>query len=160
MALFRRVPLADAVVRADALPAEAAAYQRDEVTLGWEERVRARARRASDEGFEFATTLPRGLVLRDGDTFVLPADHRVIVVREREEPVFVLTPSSRDEWALWAYHIGNSHQPMMIAGDAIVCPDVPGMEQVLDYHRIPFLRSTRAFTPVSTGPGHHGGPLA
>ncbi len=42
--------------------------------------------------------------------------------------------------ALFAYHIGNSHQPVMIADDAIVCPDALGMEQVLTYHAIPFLR--------------------
>ena len=39
--------------------------------------------------------------------------------------------------------------------DAIVCPDVPGMEQVLTYHVIPFTREQRAFTPVSQAPGHH-----
>ncbi len=51
-------------------------------TLGWEERLKVRARRESDTGFEFATALPRGTVLRDGDCFVFD-DLKIVVVRAR-----------------------------------------------------------------------------
>jgi hypothetical protein len=37
---------------------------------------------------------------------------------------------------------------MMITGDAIVCPDALGMDQILAYHAIPFLREQRRFTPI------------
>jgi urease accessory protein len=152
---FATVPVADAVEREEQLAADGG-YARDSITLGWEDRLKTRARRHSDGGFAFAVALPRGTILRDGDCFVLHAPPRVIVVRERTEPVFVVRPRSQGEWALWAYHIGNSHQPIMIADEAIVCPDLPGMEQVLTYHGIPFTRETRAFTPVSAAPGHPG----
>ncbi len=75
----------------------------------------------------------------------------VVTVVERLEPVFVVEPPTAAEWGLFAYCIGNSHQPLMLTTTAIVCPDVPGMEHVLAYHGIPFSRSTRAFTPVSLG---------
>ena len=63
--------------------------------------------------------------------------------------------ASAAQAARWAYYIGNSHQPLMIADDALVCADVPGMEQVLTWHAIPFTREQRAFTPESQGPEHH-----
>jgi urease accessory protein UreE len=72
----------------------------------------------------------------------------------RAEPVFVITPTSSVEWALYAYHIGNNHLPLMISGGEIVCPDVPGLELVLEQHGIPFARATRAFTPVGAAPNH------
>ena len=156
VALFRSIPIVEGTHREEHLPPEAAAFDRDILTLGWEERLRTRARRTSDSGFEFATALPRGTILRDGDAFVLHEARRVVVLRERAEPVFVIEPSTPLECGLWAYQIGNSHQPLMVTPTALICPDVPGMEQVLQYHAIPFTRDRRAFTPASQGPAHHG----
>jgi urease accessory protein len=156
MALFRSMPIAEAVFRIERLPAGLVDHPRDTLTLGWEERLKARARRRSDAGVEFGTALPRGTVLREGDCLPLETPPLLVVVREQAEPVLVVRPSTPGEWALWGYHIGNSHQPLMIADDALVCADVAGMEQVLAYHGIPFTRETRAFTPVSQAPGHHG----
>jgi urease accessory protein UreE len=99
-------------------------------------------------GFEFATALARGTVLRAGDCFIFDAARLVVRVVERAESVFVIRPQTQREWALFGYHIGNSHQPIMLLDDEIVCADVPGMEQVLTYHAIPFSRSDRGFTPV------------
>jgi urease accessory protein UreE len=72
----------------------------------------------------------------------------VIVVVEREDPVFVVEVRDAAEAGLFAYYIGNSHQPAMISAAAIVCPDVAGMQQVLEQQRIPFTRAMRRFTPV------------
>ena len=124
------------------------------MTLGWEERLKARARRRSDGGFEFATALPRGTVLRQDDCFVFDAQRIVVRVVEREEPMLVVRPKDHREWGVFAYHIGNSHQPVMIADDAIVCPDALGMDQLLKYHAIPFLRERRRFTPLGQSSDH------
>ena len=137
------------------MPPTAAGYLRETLTLGWEERLRARARRVSDQGFEFATVLERGQVLRDGDCFVFDHPGRVVRVIEQAEPVFVVRPRTARESALFTYHIGNSHQPMMLVNAEVVCPDVQGMEQVLRYHGIPFVRERRPFTPVGQIPDHH-----
>jgi urease accessory protein len=152
--VFKPLPVAHDVHSSDALPPAARDYARDTLTLGWEERTKARALRRSDGGVEFGTSLPRGAILRHGDVFVLDVIATCIEVLEREEPVFVIQPSTPDEWARFAYQIGNSHQPMMVADASIVCPDVAGMAQVLDYHRIPFTRARRAFTPIGHVPDH------
>jgi urease accessory protein len=152
--LFKSLPVAKTIVRLETLPAPARGYTQETVTLGWEERLRARARRQSDAGFAFATTLPRGTILRNGDCFIFEPQRVLIRVVELDEPMLVVRPSSNREWGLFAYHIGNSHQPMMITDDAIVCPDALGMDQILKYHAIPFVRERRPFTPVGQVSDH------
>jgi urease accessory protein len=149
---FKSIEIVRDVFREEDLPIPAAA--RETMTLGWEERLKARARRRSDGGREFATALARGTILRAGDCLVLGDPHVVIVVVEAAEPVFVVRPRTPADWALFAYCIGNSHQPLMITDDAIVCADAMGMEQVLEHHAIPFSREIRPFTPVA-GVGDH-----
>lgn len=153
--LFRRLPIADAVFTLDRLPAGLLDHPRDRATVGWQDRMTPRARLRTDGGVEFGTALPPGVVLRDGDCLALEQPRLVVVVREREEPVLVARTDSAAQAARWAYYIGNSHQPLMIADDALICPDVPGMEQVLTHHAIPFTREQRTFTPEPQGADHH-----
>jgi urease accessory protein len=136
------------------LPGRARDYRRDTITLGWEDRVQAHGRRRSDSGLEFALSLPRGTVLRGGDCLVLDESRVVIAVVERPEPVFVIEPGSPREWGLYAYHIGNRHQPMMLTDRSIVCPDVPGVEQLLNQQHIPYTRAVLPFTPATAVAGH------
>ena len=136
------------------LPGGARAYARDTVTLGWEARTHVHGRRTTDGGVEFGTSLPRGTVLRDGDCFVLDADRLVVSIVARPEPVFVVEPHSAQEWALFAYHIGNRHQPVMITERVLVCPDAPGVEALLQQHHMPYRRAVQPFTPVATVAGY------
>lgn len=152
--MFRSIPIARMCYQASAVPPAAASYTHDSITLGWEDRLKARGRRRSDSGFEFATALPRGTVLAAGDRLVLDEAARVVEVRELAEDVLVVTPASPQEWGLFAYHIGNSHQPLMMTATAIVCAELPGMVQVLEFHGIPFVRERRPFTPVGLIPDH------
>ena len=46
------------------------------------------------------------------------------------------------------------HQPVMITDRALVCPDVPGVEQLLQQHHMPYTRAMRPFTPAATVAGH------
>jgi len=142
------------VFHASNLPADACAFARDSVTLGWEERTHVHGRRRTNGGVEFGTSLPRGTVLRGGDCFVLAPARLVVDIVERDEPVFVVAPRAPQDWALFAYHIGNRHQPMMITDAGLVCPDVPGMEQLLQQQHIPYARATRPFTPAAVTAGH------
>jgi urease accessory protein UreE len=152
--LFKSLPIAKNTDRLKALSGAALGFEQDTLTLGWEERLRIRARRRSDGGREFATALPRGTVLHEDDCFVFDAQRVVVRVLEREEPMLVVRPKDHREWAVFAYHIGNSHQPVMIADDAIVCPDALGMDELLKYHAIPFLREHRKFTPLGQVSDH------
>ena len=147
--MFKSLPVADVTSRADALPADARAFARDTIALGWDDRLKARARRRSDGGLEFGTALPRGTVLRAGDCLVIQSHRTVVEVVERLEPAFVIEPHTPSQWALFAYHIGNGHQPLMVTERALVCPDAPGVERLLQYHRIPYARADVAFTPAS-----------
>ena len=130
------------------------AFARDTVTLGWEDRTHVHGRRRTDGGVEFGTSLPRGTVLQDGDCFVFEPDRLVVVVVEKPEPVFVIEPRGAQEWGLFAYHIGNRHQPLMITDRGLVCPDVPGVELLLQQHHMPYARATQPFTPAATVAGH------
>jgi len=132
-----------------------AAYARDTITLGWEARVQAHGRKRSDGGVEFGLALPRGTILREGDAFVLDEQRLVVRVVERPEPVFVIEARTPAEWGLYGYHIGNRHQPVMITDRGIVCPDIAGVEQLLEQHRIPYTRAMLPFTPATAGVPHH-----
>ena len=141
--------------REETLPAASRGYARDTITLGWEDRLHVHGRRRSDGGVAFGLSLPRGTMLRGGDCLVVDAAKTVVVVVERPEPAFLIKPRTPREWALFAYHIGNGHQPLMITDGAIVCPHVAGVERLLEQHRIPFTRVTLPFTPVTSGDSHH-----
>ena len=153
--MFKTLPVADRIYRESELPESSASYARDTIALGWEERVKAHGRRRSDGGVEFGTSLPRGSVLRAGACFVLDSERLVVAVIERPEPVFVIEPLTPSDWGLFAYHIGNGHQPLMITDRGLVCPDVPGAESLLQHHRIPYVRAHLAFTPAGGGTDHH-----
>jgi urease accessory protein len=146
--------IVERVYHDDELPPIACTYGRDAVTLGWEERTHVHGRRRTDGGVEFGTSLPRGTVLRRGDLLVLDADRLIVAIVERPERVFVVEPATPHDWGLFAYHIGNRHQPLMITAGALVCPDVPGVEQLLQQHRMPYTRAMMAFTPAATVAGH------
>jgi urease accessory protein len=152
--MFKTLPVADVAYREETLPESARGYARDTVALGWEERLKSRGRRRSESGFEFGTSLPRGSVLRAGDRLVLELSRTIVEVVERLEPALVIEPRTPAEWGLFAYHIGNGHQPLMITEQALVCPDLPGVEMLLQYHRIPFVRSDVAFTPAAAPSDH------
>ena len=143
--------IVERVFKENELPEASRAFARDTMTLGWEDRTHVHGRRRTDGGVEFGTSLPRGTVLRDGDCLVLddgaPGRRRSSSARSRS------SSSSRaraPEWALFAYHIGNRHQPVMITDRALVCPDVPGVEQLLQQHHMPYARATLPFTPAAT----------
>lgn len=154
--MFKPLPIVEEVCRVDAMSDSARGLRRDTITLGWEDRVKTRGRRRSDSGVEFATALPRSTVLRQGDCFVLP--DVVVEVAERPESVFVIEPRTPAEWGLFAYQIGNSHQPLMIAGGMLVCPADPGMRQVLEHYGIPFRSAEQPFTPLGFNMGHQHAP--
>jgi len=146
--------IVERVYRDGELPAGSGVYARDTLTLGWEDRTHVHGRRRTDGGVEFGTSLPRGTVLRAGDLVVLDAERLVVSIVERPEPVFIVEPRTPSEWGLFAYHIGNRHQPLMITDRALVCPEVPGVEQLLQQHRMPYARAMMPFTPAATVAGH------
>lgn len=153
-AVFKTLPVVEKPYRVETLAPGTRDYRRDSIVLGWEDRMKTRGRRRSTGGVEFGTALPRGTVLRGGDCLVIESARVIVEVVEQLEPVFVVEPLTAAEWGLFAYHIGNGHQPLMITDRALVCPDVPGAEMLLQYHGIPYVRAQAAFTPAAVGHRH------
>jgi len=145
----------DRIYREDTLPPTSRGYARDTITLGWDDRLRVHGRRRSDGGIAFGLFLPRGTILRGGDCLVAAEATTVVVVVERPEAVFLIEPRTPQEWGLYAYLIGHRHQPLMVTETAIVCPDVAGVEQLLEQQRIPFARTALPFTPAPSPANHH-----
>jgi urease accessory protein UreE len=152
--VFKSLPIVRTVAPQGPLAMDGGDFVRDTITLGWVERLKARSRRRSDGGLEFATALPRGTVLRGGDRLIVDTLPAIVTVVELAEPVLIVEPRTAAEWGLFGYQIGNSHQPLMLTEREIVCADCLGMEMVLRQHAIPFARGVRSFTPLGLPPDH------
>ncbi len=138
----------------DQLPAYALLWQREMLTLPWEERCRSHGKRTTDQGLLFALSLPSGTVLAEGDCLILPEEQRIVTICESEENVYVVQPSSAYEWAYWSYQIGNRHQALMIGDTELVCMQEPAVKQLLDQLNIHYVEDKRRFTPAVKVSGH------
>ena len=129
--------------------------RQDTITLTWEERRQGHGRRRSDNGIEFAISLSSGKILKDGDVLKLPEEHLAVVVREAIERVYVLRPKTCQEWAYFAYQVGNRHQPVMIGESELVFPQNPAVKSLLDQLYAHYEQDERPFTAALVSAGHH-----
>jgi urease accessory protein len=136
------------------LGAEFGAFKRDSITLTWDNRRQGHGRRRSDAGIEFGISLPNGVVLKGGDCFVLAAEKTVIVVREAEERVYVVRPSRPQDWAFYAYHVGNRHQSVMIGDTELIFLESPAVRSLLDQLHAQYTTDSRPFTAALVGHSH------
>jgi urease accessory protein len=142
------------VTTPSALGADERAYKRDAITLTWDERRQGHGKRKSDGGVEFAISLPAGAILRDGDCLVLRAERTIVVVQEAKEPVYVIRPRSPQEWAYYAYHVGNRHQPVMIGESELIFPETAAVRSLLDQLHAEYTSGTRPFNAAVVTSGH------
>jgi len=129
-------------------------FQHDTLTLTWEERRRGHGRRRTDSGTEFAISLPSGALLKENDCLVLESERTIVTVRESFEPVYVIRPQRPQDWAFYAYHVGNRHQPVMIADSELIFLRTPAVKSLLEHLRVPYSESERPFTAALANPGH------
>jgi urease accessory protein UreE len=129
-------------------------YRKETITLAWEDRRQGHGRRRSDAGTEFAISLPSGTVLKAGDCLVLEAERVVVAVREAPEPVYVISPKTPQEWAYFAYQIGNRHQSLMIGQTELIFPQTAAVRSLLDQLRVQYTVDTRPFTAALAHSGH------
>jgi urease accessory protein len=83
------------------------------LTLVFQDRQRSRLRVVLSSGQEAALLLPRGTVLRGGDTLAL-SDGRVVLVEAAPETVSTVTSLDPTRFARAAYHLGNRHVPLQV----------------------------------------------
>ncbi len=88
------------------------------LTLPFEARQRSRQRVRLSSGEEALLVLPRGTVLRGGDTLALSDGRRAVV---EAEPETVSTVRARDarRLARAAYHLGNRHVALEVGDDFV-----------------------------------------
>jgi len=88
-----------------------------ELSLPFELRSRSRLRARLPDGREVALVLPRGTVLRGG-AVVEGSGLRLRVTAADEDVVEVRAPDATT-LARAAYHLGNRHVPLQVAGDCL-----------------------------------------
>jgi urease accessory protein len=103
------------VHRSGAWPKAAAV---DTVTLAYPDRHRRRIRLVSDSGEAFLLDLARATHLGDGDGLELDGGG-FIRVRAAAEPVLEIEASDAGALLRIAWHLGNRHLPLQVAGDRL-----------------------------------------
>jgi urease accessory protein len=112
---IRAVKRASRVLRAGAWRASDAV---DRVVLDAAERYRRRIALVAERGTRFLLDLAATTVLRDGDGLVLD-DGAVIAVLARPEPLVEIGAENAAALARLAWHLGNRHAEIEIAGDRL-----------------------------------------
>ena len=84
------------------------------LTLGFEDRRRSRMRTRTDDGREAALLLPRGTILRDGDTLRDPEGGEMVIVRAADQTLSLVRGRDAVTLARAAYHLGNRHVPVQV----------------------------------------------
>ena len=129
-------------------------FRRDTITLTWEDRRQGHGKRRSDSGTEFAISLPSGTILKAGDCFILADAATIVEVREASEPVYVIRPTTPQEWAYYAYHVGNRHQQVMIGPTELIFLQSPAVRSLLEQLHVSFTADERPFTAALANVGH------
>jgi urease accessory protein UreE len=142
------------ITPASALGPQHASFRRDTITLTWEDRRQGHGKRRSDSGTEFAISLPNGTILKAGDCLVLAEAATIVEVREASEPVYVIRPRTPQEWAYYAYHVGNRHQQVMIGASELIFPRSPAVRSLLEQLHADFTTDERPFTAAIAQVGH------
>ena len=142
------------VTVASALTTDERAFQRDAITLTWEERRQGHGKRKSEAGIEFAISLPSGAILKEGDCLVLATERTVVTVHEATERVYVIRPKTQQEWAYYAYHVGNRHQPVMIGESELIFPETAAVRSLLDQLHADYTSDVRPFNAAVATSGH------
>jgi urease accessory protein len=90
----------------------------DHIVLDATERHRRRMMLTGERGTEFLLDLPRATALRDGDGLVME-DGAIVRVDGKPEPLVEIAAASAPELARIAWHIGNRHTDVQVAGDRL-----------------------------------------
>lgn len=92
--------------------------QVDRVLIDYDLRHRRRIVLRTESGYELLVDLPHAVRLKDGDGLRLE-DGRVVRVCARPEPLLEIHSHEDSALVRIAWHLGNRHLPMQLAGDRI-----------------------------------------
>ncbi len=132
----------------------------DTVVLEFDDRHRRRMAMTGTRGLEFLLDLPETVALRGGDALVLD-DGRLVEVVAAPEPLIELRGVDPRQMVRLAWHLGNRHLPVQIAGkhlrirrDHVIEEMVRGFGASVVEIEAPFDPEGGAY--VSAGHDHHG----
>jgi urease accessory protein len=112
---IRAVKRASRIVRAAAWRA---GYAVDRVVLDADERYRRRIVLTGERGTKFLLDLADATPLHDGDGLVLD-DGTIVAVAAKPEPVVEVAAPDAAALARLAWHLGNRHTEVQVAGDRL-----------------------------------------
>ena len=95
-----------------------AANAADAIVLDAQDRNRRRVVFVGAEGATYLLDLPRPAQLRDGDALVIE-DGSLVRVTGKAEPLVEISAADAQELMRLAWHIGNRHTEVQIAGDRL-----------------------------------------
>jgi len=130
----------------------------DRVMLDAHERHRRRVVLTGERGTAFLLDLPRATTLRHGDGLVLD-DGAIVRVVGRPEPLVEVTAAGAHALARLAWHIGNRHIEVEIAGDRLRLKPDHVIEDMLRRLGARLSRIEAPFNPergAYHGSEHHG----
>ena len=126
----------------------------DFIVLDAQDRHRRRIVFVGEHGATYLLDLPRPAQLRDGDGLLLE-DGSLVRVTGKPEPLIEIAAASEHELARIAWHLGNRHTEVQIAGntlrirrDHVLESMLRGLGASLSYLDAPFDPETGAY-------GHH-----
>jgi urease accessory protein len=154
------LPRATTLHAAGTWPAE---QLRDTVTLDFDDRHRRRKRYSADGGLVFLLDLAEAQVLRDGDGLAIDGGGFVRVAAA-PEPLIEVTAEGPDHFARLAWHLGNRHLPVEIAGgrilirhDHVILQMLAGLGATVRTVQAPFNPEGGAYGEHNRAPDHpHG----
>jgi urease accessory protein len=133
----------------------------DTIVLEFDDRHRRRMAMTGTRGLEFLLDLPETVALRGGDALVLD-DGRLVEVVAAPEPLIELRGVDPRQMVRLAWHLGNRHLPVQIAGkhlrirrDHVIEEMVKGLGASMVEIEAPFDPEGGAY--VSAGPEHNHG---
>ncbi|MBC8130634.1 MAG: urease accessory protein UreE [Rhizobiaceae bacterium] len=103
----------------------------DTITLDEMQRHRRRMAMVSDGGIAFLLDLAETVRLRDGDGIVLD-DGRLLKVRAKDEPLYVVRGQNAAHLLTLAWHLSNRHQAAQIVSDHILIRREPVVKAMLE----------------------------
>jgi urease accessory protein len=124
------------------------------VTLAFDDRFRRRIQLNDDSGNPFLLDLARTVVLNDGDALELD-DGTLLIVRAAEEDLAEVRCPTPEALARIAWHLGNRHLPVQIAGDAVRLRWDHVIADMLAGMGAEVVRLRAGFTPESGAYAHH-----
>jgi urease accessory protein UreE len=85
---------------------------------------------------------------------ILASERTIVEVNEASEPVYIVRPKTPQDWAYFAYHVGNRHQEVMIGKSELIFLQNAAVRSLLEQLHARFETGDRPFTAALANVGH------